>query len=97
MMQRQMLLELARSTLVAATLALAFLTTLTLPADARGGHHGLGRGLRGHGMSGGGRGMGGGAQSAGDRGHANDAYTKAASDEEDKLLNAKIKSICRGC
>jgi hypothetical protein len=34
---------------------------------------------------------------AGDRRHGNDAYNKAASDEEDKLLNSKIKSICRGC
>ncbi len=25
------------------------------------------------------------------------AYTKAASDEEDRLLNSKLKSICRGC
>lgn len=34
---------------------------------------------------------------ASDRRHGNDAYAKAASEEEDKLLNTKIKSICRGC
>ena len=27
----------------------------------------------------------------------NDADVKAAAEEEDKLLNTKIKSICRGC
>ena len=30
-------------------------------------------------------------------GRRNDAYAKAASNELDKLLNTKIKSICRGC
>jgi hypothetical protein len=35
-----------------------------------------------------------GAPFAGDRRHA---YIKAASDERDKLLNTKPKSICRGC
>ncbi len=34
---------------------------------------------------------------AGDRLHGNEAYAKAATEEEDKLLNTKIKSICRGC
>jgi hypothetical protein len=34
---------------------------------------------------------------AGDQRHANDEHVKAASDEEDRLLNTKIKSICRGC
>ena len=38
-----------------------------------------------------------GPQFAGDRHHRNDAYTKAVSDERDKLLNSKLKSICRGC
>lgn len=38
-----------------------------------------------------------GAPFAGDRRHGNDAYVKAASDERDKLLDTKIKSICRGC
>lgn len=89
-----MFFEIARSAVVAATLASAFLTTLTLPADARGGH-GLGRGFGGHGMLGG-HGMQG-AQLAGGRRHGNDAYAKAASDERDKLLNSQLKSICRGC
>ncbi len=32
-----------------------------------------------------------------DKRHSDDAYTKAASDEADRLLNSKLKSICRGC
>jgi hypothetical protein len=32
-----------------------------------------------------------------DRRHGNDADTKAASEEEDRLLKTKLKSICRGC
>lgn len=59
-------------------------------ADARGGGgHGFGHGF----------GHGGGLHSAslaGDRAHANDAYAKAALQEEEKLL-AKLKNICRGC
>jgi len=87
MMQPQ-ILSVARSAVVATALALAFLMTLAVPADARGSH-GLGRGFGGHGMHG--------AQFAGDRRHGDDAYTKAASDDRDKLLNSKLKSICRGC
>jgi hypothetical protein len=34
---------------------------------------------------------------ASDQRHANDGYVKAASDEENRLLNTKIKKICRGC
>jgi hypothetical protein len=34
---------------------------------------------------------------AGDQRHANDEYVKAASKEEDKLLDSKIESVCRGC
>ena len=59
-------------------------------ADARGSHglnHGLGGGMHGAG----------GGQLAGDRRYGNDTYAKAASDERDRLLNTKIKSICRGC
>ncbi len=74
-------------------MVLAFLTILTLPADARGAH-GFGGGFGRHGF--GGHGMHGGSF-AGDRRHGDDAYSKAASDEEDKLLNSKIKSSCRGC
>jgi hypothetical protein len=33
---------------------------------------------------------------AGNRRHGNHAHTKAASGEEDKLPNSKLKSICRG-
>ena len=38
-----------------------------------------------------------GSQFAGDRHHGNDSYIKAASDERDKLLTTKLKSVCRGC
>jgi hypothetical protein len=38
-----------------------------------------------------------GARSGGGRRHGNDGYMKAASQERDKLLNTKLKSICRGC
>jgi hypothetical protein len=91
MIRRQRFFDLTRaiqSRLVAASLAAAFLTPLTAPADARG-VHGFGRSFGAHGMHG--------AQFAGDRRHGNDNYTKAASDEQDKLLNSKLKSICRGC
>ncbi|WGS23359.1 MULTISPECIES: hypothetical protein [unclassified Bradyrhizobium] len=75
-----------------------FLTALAVSmvaADARGGH-GFGRGgLHMHGMHGGGA-TGAGAFAA-DKRHADDPYIKAASDEEDRLLNSKLKSICRGC
>jgi hypothetical protein len=89
----------AFSTLVATALATALLTISTLSADARGhgfgGHgfvdHGLGHGLGGHGMHG--------AEFAGGRarGHGNDTYINAASEERDRLLDKEIKSICRGC
>ncbi|MCC8961142.1 hypothetical protein H8A95_02150 [Bradyrhizobium sp. Pear76] len=71
----------------------ALLAAAMPPAGARGGHgHGSGHS---HGMHAGGTIRGGG--SAGNARHGNDAYTKAASDEEDRLLNGKLKSICRGC
>ena len=37
------------------------------------------------------------ASLARDRDHANDTYVNAATQEEDKVLDTKIKSICRGC
>jgi hypothetical protein len=77
-----------RSNLVTTFVSLVFVAALTHAVEARGGH-GFGRGFGGHGMHG--------TASAGDRRHGNDAYTKAASDEEDKLLAGKLKSICRGC
>ncbi len=59
------------------------------PANARTGH-GI-HGPRAHEMHG----------SAGplatDRQHADGASTKAAAEEEDRLLDNKLKSICRGC
>jgi hypothetical protein len=76
-------------------------------AVARGGHGFGGRGFGGHGFGGyglhmhmtshvGGGGMPG-SEFAGGRRAANDKYVKASSAEMDKLLNTKIKSICRGC
>jgi hypothetical protein len=65
---------------------------IAAPAEARGGrgvHHGLG----GHEM----HGSDGGGSFTGNRRHGDDAYVRAASEEEDKLLNTKIKSICHGC
>jgi hypothetical protein len=81
----------ARFSAAAAGLGAALLAVSALPADARGGHggNGFGRGFGGHGMHG--------AGFADDRRRANDAYTKAASDERDKLFDTQIKSICRGC
>ena len=68
-----------------AVLGMALLMSFTSAADARGGHATAG----GHG---GHRG-----QFTSDRRGGNDAYGKAASDEADKLLNSRLKSICRGC
>ena len=89
MIQRPKLLQMSR---VAQSLAVAatvltwifiwiFLTVFTLPADARGGH-----GFSKHD-----------AEFAGGRRRGNDSYVKAALDEREKLLNTKLKSICRGC
>jgi hypothetical protein len=89
MTQRQKQFWMARTPQFAvATLGLVFLATLTFSADARG-IHGMGREFGGHGAHG--------PQFSGDRRRGNDAYTKAASDERDKLLTTKLKSICRGC
>jgi hypothetical protein len=85
---RQELFEMARAArpaVVSAVLGIALLTALTLPADARGGHD-MGQGFAGHGP-----------QGAGGRRHGNDNYIKAASEDRDKLLTTKLKSICRGC
>jgi hypothetical protein len=73
------------STMLLASIALS-------PALARGGHgrsgHQHGSGATAHGSESG---------VAGGRQHGNDAEVKAAADENDRLLNNKIKSICRGC
>jgi hypothetical protein len=61
-------------------------------AEARGGH-GFHHGLGGHEM----HGSDSGGSFASNPRHGNDAYVRAASEEEDKLLNTKIKSICRAC
>jgi hypothetical protein len=83
----------AVSILPAACLGAVLLTIITLPAEARGGHgfegHGFGHGFGGHGVHG--------AEFAGGRRHGNDTYAKAASEERDRLLDTRIKSICRGC
>jgi hypothetical protein len=91
MTQRQKQFWIARTPRCAvftATLGLVFLATSTFSADARG-IHGMGREFGSHGTRG--------PQFSGDQRRGNDAYTKAASDERDKLLTTKLKSICRGC
>ncbi|WP_407169831.1 hypothetical protein [Bradyrhizobium sp. ORS 111] len=83
-------------TITMMALALTVLAGSTAAADARGGGHGVGHGGRHlHRMHGGGA-AGAGAFAA-DKRHADDPYINAASDEEDRLLNSKLKSICRGC
>jgi len=65
-------------------LGMIVLFARAFPAEARGGH---GFGERGtHG-----------SEFAGGRRRGNDNYVKAASEEREKLLNTKLKSICRGC
>jgi hypothetical protein len=81
--------RLAGSVIITVSFGAALLAALTPPVNARGGH-GFGGSYGGHG------GMHGAHFAAGGR-HGNDPYIKAASDERDKLLNAKLKSICRGC
>jgi hypothetical protein len=85
MMQRRRF-EIARAIVIAALIA--WLTASMLPADARGGH-GMNGEFAGHGAHG--------AEFTGGRRHGNDSYIKAASDEREKLLTTKLKSICRGC
>jgi hypothetical protein len=88
MIQRQTWLKLrraARPVAAAATLAAIFCTALAGPADARGGH----RGHHHHGMRH--------ARLASDAGPGNETTIKAAAQEGDRLLNTKLKSICRGC
>ncbi|MBP1296510.1 hypothetical protein AB7M49_006592 [Bradyrhizobium elkanii] len=78
-------------TITTVGLLLALLAVAMPAADARHGHgHGGGHAMH----VGGATGAGGFAD---DKRHGNDPYTKAASDEEDRLLNSKLKSICRGC
>jgi hypothetical protein len=73
---------LARSVVIAIALGVFALTAL--PAEARGGHGFSERGEHG-------------SEFAGGRRRGNDNYVKAASEEREKLLNTKLKSICRGC
>jgi hypothetical protein len=77
----------------------ALLITLPSSVLARGGSHTAGMHGFGHGP--GGHGFAGHVESSGqfvrNRRSANDGYAKAASGEMDKLLDQKIKSICRGC
>lgn len=65
-------------------MALGAVVLTALSAEARGGH---GFGERGaHG-----------SEFADGRRRGNDNYVKAASQEREKLLNTKLKSVCRGC
>ncbi len=81
-----------RKTALCPLVLLALIAALPA-AGARDGHHG--RYGSHHDMGRGGATRGG--PFAGDQRHANDDYVKAAAEEEDKLLDSKIKSICRGC
>jgi len=84
-LQQKISSRVARSTFMVATILTGiFLTISTPPAAARGGH-----GLGHHGTRG--------AEFAGGRRRGNDSYVKAASDERERLLDTKLKSICRGC
>jgi hypothetical protein len=82
-----------RRLLTIAAVSLALLAACTLSAQARGGHGFSGHGFEGHGFED--RELG--RQFAGGRRHGNDSYIKAASEEREKLLDTKLKSICRGC
>ncbi len=82
----------AARVVVAAGSILILSMVMAASAEARGGH-GFHHGFGGHEV----HGADGGGSFASDRRHGNDAYVKAAAEEEDKLLNTKIKSICRGC
>lgn len=89
----------AAPVIVAASSMLILSMAIVTPAEARGGHgsggHGHHHGFGSHEIRG--DGGGGSGSIAGDRRHGNDAYVKAASEEEGEILNTKIKSICRGC
>ena len=65
-------------------MALGAVVLTALPAEARGGHGFGERGAYGSEFTGG-------------RRRGNDNYVKAASEAREKLLNTKLKSICRGC
>jgi hypothetical protein len=68
-----------------AMITAAVATVVAGSAAAHGGGHGFGRGF-GHE-----------AHFAGGPRHGDDAAIKAASDDRDKLLTTKLKSICHGC
>ena len=76
----------SRHPLGIAVVSVTLLAACTLSAQARGGHGFEGHGLGAHGE-----------QFAGGHRHSNDSYIKAATEEREKLLDTKLKSICRGC
>jgi hypothetical protein len=75
-----------RFLIIAVLTIAAVAATFPVSAEAHGGGHGFRGGFSGHG-----------AHFIGGHHHGNDAYIKAASDERDKLLTTKLKSICHGC
>jgi hypothetical protein len=77
---------------MATAVALASMMVMAAPAEARGGH-GLHHASPAHHAHHG----GGGGSLASEPRPANDTYVDAATQEEDKVLDTKIKSICRGC
>jgi hypothetical protein len=85
---------LPRAARVIATAGSILILSMAIAASAEArGAHGSHHGFGGHEM----HGADSGGSFAGDHRHGNDAYVKAASEEEDRLLNTRIKSICRGC
>jgi hypothetical protein len=70
---------------VAAMAAAMFVAGSSVTAEAHGGRHAWAHAAI-YGVS----------RFVGDERHGNDAYTKAASEKQDKLLNSKLKDICRG-
>jgi hypothetical protein len=79
-----------RSLRASLAIVVALVSALTPAANARGGWHGGAHAEAGEQVHAGATGGGG-------RRHGNDSYMKAAAAERDKLLNSKLKSICRGC
>jgi hypothetical protein len=89
-MNRRLTIAQAARRAITAMLVAAAASAMRVPtAEARGGGHGHDGGIGESGMHGG--------HFAGGKRRGNDSYIKAASDEKDRLLNTRLKSICRGC
>jgi hypothetical protein len=86
-----------RTAILAISSVMLLASPILSPALARGGHeHGLRHGLE-HGLEHSAHMHGATGGFAGGHRHGDEAEVKAAAEENDRLLNNKIKSICRGC